>query len=121
MNAKLVVLRGHPQGKSLPLPRGEFVIGRGSECHVRPNSYFVSRQHCLLRVTDKGVLLRDLGSTNGTLINGARVIGERPLRHHDLIQIGPLVFALHLEDKVHPSADNPGDDLGAETCTSATP
>jgi pSer/pThr/pTyr-binding forkhead associated (FHA) protein len=112
MKAKLIVLRGHPRGKALPLPHGEFVIGRGSECYLRPNSYFVSRQHCLLRVSDRGVLIRDLGSTNGTLINGARVVGERALRHHDLIQIGPLVFALHVEDKVP---------IETEGCLSATP
>jgi pSer/pThr/pTyr-binding forkhead associated (FHA) protein len=112
MNAKLIVLRGHPQGKALPLPHGEFVIGRGNECHIRPNSYFVSRQHCLLRVSERGVLIRDLGSTNGTLINGARVIGERTLHHRDLIQIGSLVFGLQLEETAR---------VEAEDCHSAIP
>ena len=40
--------------------------------------------------------LCDLGSTNGTLINGKRLIGERDLAHGDKIQIGPLVFEVRL-------------------------
>ncbi len=89
---KLIVIHGQPQGKSLVFPRGEFVIGRGEECHIRPNSYWVSRQHCILRVGVDSAHLRDLGSANGTLVNGLRLIGERKLAHGDQVQIGPLVF-----------------------------
>ena len=96
MNVNLVVVRGKPQGKLLAFPRGEFVFGRGTECHIRPNSSWVSRQHCLLRVTEDAVELRDLGSTNGTLINGKRLIGQRTLAHGDQIQIGPLVFQVRV-------------------------
>jgi pSer/pThr/pTyr-binding forkhead associated (FHA) protein len=98
MNVKLLLVRGQPQGKTLLFPQGEFVFGRGEECQIRPNSSWVSRQHCLLRVTDAGAQLRDLGSTNGTLINGVRLIGERPLAPGDQIQVGPLVFEVLLED-----------------------
>src|SRR5262249_14419396 len=41
-----------------------------------------------------GASICDLGSRNGTLVNGSLVVGERPLRHGDLVQIGPLVFAV---------------------------
>ena len=96
MNVNLVVIRGKPQGKALGFPCGEFVFGRGGECHIRPNSSWVSRQHCMLRVTETAVQLRDLGSTNGTLINGKRLVGEQMLANGDQIQIGPLVFELRL-------------------------
>jgi pSer/pThr/pTyr-binding forkhead associated (FHA) protein len=96
MTVNLIVVRGKPQGKSLAFPRGEFVFGRGAECHIRPNSSWVSRQHCLLRVTENAVELRDLGSTNGTLVNGKRLIGQRSLAHGDQIQIGPLVFQVRV-------------------------
>ena len=96
MHVNLVVVRGKPQGKSLGFGCGEFVFGRGNECHIRPNSSWVSRQHCILRVTETAVQLRDLGSTNGTLINGKRLVGERTLTHGDQIQIGPLVFQLRV-------------------------
>jgi len=98
MRVKLLVVQGRPQGKSLQFPCGEFVIGRGTECHIRPNSFWVSRQNCILRVTDDSVHLRDLGSRNGTLINGSRVVGERHLAHGDRLQVGPLVFQVCLDE-----------------------
>ncbi len=98
MRAKLLIVQGRPQGQALYFPCGEFVIGRGVECHLRPNSSSVSRQHCMLRVDENIVHLRDLGSRNGTLVNGARVIGERRLAHGDRVQLGPLVLQLCLEE-----------------------
>src|SRR4051812_13619241 len=100
MKFKLRVVRGEPHGKFLLFPAGEFVIGRGSECHIRPNSDWVSRQHCLLRVTRSTAHIRDLGSTNGTLINGVRVIGERKLIDGDQVQVGPLVFEARMEESI---------------------
>ena len=49
MDVQLLVIQGRPRGKSLHFPPGEFLLGRGPECHIRPNSDLVSRQHCLLR------------------------------------------------------------------------
>jgi pSer/pThr/pTyr-binding forkhead associated (FHA) protein len=97
MEVKLLVVHGRPQRKSLVFPRGSYVFGRGAECHIRPNSEWVSRQHCQLLVTSEAASIRDLGSRNGTLINGERVVGERDLADGDEIQIGPLVFEVKLE------------------------
>lgn len=97
MIIKMLVVQGRPAGKSLQFSIGEYYFGRGAECHVRPNSEWVSRQHCLLRVTAAGVFLRDLGSRNGTLVNGELLHAERLLRHGDHIQLGPLVFELQIE------------------------
>jgi pSer/pThr/pTyr-binding forkhead associated (FHA) protein len=96
MEVEVRVVHGQPQGMCLPFPHGEFVIGRGPECHVRSTSAWVSRQHCLLRVTGDAVHLRDLGSSTGTLVNGVRVIGEQRLAHGDQIQVGPLVLQVLL-------------------------
>ncbi len=98
MKIKLLVVRGQPRDKALLFPPGEFIIGRGEECHLRPNSSWVSRQHCLLKVVGDGAALRDLGSRNGTLINGVRVVSERRLASGDLIQVGPLVFQVSFEE-----------------------
>jgi pSer/pThr/pTyr-binding forkhead associated (FHA) protein len=95
MAIKLLVIQGKPQGKCLLFRVGrEYIFGRGAECHIQPNSDWVSRQHCMLRVTSEGTLIRDLGSRNGTLVNGVRLLGgaERPLRHGDQLQVGPIVF-----------------------------
>jgi pSer/pThr/pTyr-binding forkhead associated (FHA) protein len=97
MNVQLVVIQGQPVGKALFFTHGEYFLGRGPECHVRFNSDWVSRQHCLLRVTEAGSFLRDLGSRNGTLVNGALLAGEHPLREHDQIQIGPVIFEIRFE------------------------
>jgi pSer/pThr/pTyr-binding forkhead associated (FHA) protein len=116
MSAKLLLVRGQPQGKSLIFPSGEYVIGRGDECHVRPNSSWVSRQHCILRVGDDCVSLKDLGSTNGTLVNGTRIRGELTLAEGDHVQIGPLVFKLLLPEPVHD--DTSYRDTAVQSCLS---
>jgi pSer/pThr/pTyr-binding forkhead associated (FHA) protein len=97
MDVQMRIVQGRPRGKCLSFPAGEFVFGRGPECHVRPNSPWVSRQHCLLRIGAEGVRVRDLGSTNGTLVNGTRLVGEREMRPGDQLQVGPLVLELVAE------------------------
>lgn len=88
----MIVVQGKQKGKHLRFPEGEFVFGRGTECDIRPESPAVSRQHCLLRVSHDGVFVRDLSSTNGTLINGVRVMDEVRLVIGDMLQVGPLVL-----------------------------
>src|SRR5258707_527793 len=97
MEVKFLVIQGRPLRKSLVFPHGSYVFGRGAECHIRPNSEWVSRQHCQLLVNGDSASIRDLGSRNGTLINGTRVMGERALTNGDQLQIGPLVFEVRLE------------------------
>src|SRR5579885_1081584 len=99
---KLLVVQGRPQGKALLFPPGEHLFGRGAECQIRANSDWVSRQHCLLRDTPDGAFLRDLGSRNGTLVNGERLIGERRLQPGDQLQVGPLVFQFCPDDTPTP-------------------
>jgi diguanylate cyclase (GGDEF)-like protein len=93
----LLIIQGRPEGKRLSFPRGQYLFGRGSECHIRPNSDWVSKRHCQLIVDVDKVSIRDLGSRNGTLVNGERVVGERSLQEGDQVQVGPLVFQICLE------------------------
>src|SRR5947208_578918 len=102
MDVEFLVVEGQPRGKALHFPPGEFLFGRGPECHVRPNSDWVSRQHCLLRVTAETASLRDLGSRNGTLVNGVRIVEECNLSHGDLVEVGPLVFEVQLDPTLPP-------------------
>ena len=97
MQLRLKVVKGKPRGHCLRFPSGEFMFGRGPECEIRPNSDLVSRQHCLLHVTEGYALIRDLGSRNGTLVNGQLVVGEHKLCHGDTLQIGPLVLEVLLD------------------------
>jgi pSer/pThr/pTyr-binding forkhead associated (FHA) protein len=109
MAIQLQVVLGKQRGKNLTFSSGEFVFGRGPECHVRPNSELVSRQHCMLRVAKETATIRDLGSANGTLVNGSRVREEQPLSDGDRIQLGPFVLLVkipHTELKIETVTDS---------------
>jgi pSer/pThr/pTyr-binding forkhead associated (FHA) protein len=97
MIVKLLVVHGRPIGKVLLFGPGDYFLGRGPECHIRFNSDWVSRQHCLLRIEDDQAQLRDLGSRNGTLVNGRLLDGEHPLVGGDLLQVGPVVFKVDFQ------------------------
>src|SRR5438270_12807838 len=67
---------GKWHGKTIAIPRLPFVIGRDHSCHLRPASTLVSQQHCALVARGQTALVRDLGSTNGTYLNGRQVREE---------------------------------------------
>ena len=90
LQAKLRVASGKQEGSDIPLPVGKFLVGREEDCHLRPNSDLVSRHHCVFTVDDFTVRLRDLGSTNGTFVNGERIRGAVVLNNGDRVVIGKL-------------------------------
>ena len=63
-------------------------LGRHPNNSVQLLDKIVSKEHCILEQRDGGFVLRDLGSLNGTYVNGERVRGEMPLRHGDEIALG---------------------------------
>ena len=91
MTFTMKVVQGKPHGSILTFHEGEFVVGCGPECQVRLNSELISRQHCLLRVCGDAFLVRDLGSTYGTLVNGNPIV-KHFLRDRDEIDIGRHKF-----------------------------
>ncbi len=97
MKVQLVVVQGKPEGKSIPLTLPRFRIGRGETCHLRPSSEMVSREHAEFQLTTDAVTVRDLGSRNGTLVNGKAVTDVYTLKHGDLVEVGPLTFAVQIE------------------------
>lgn len=76
-----------PDGKRVRLGDGVATIGRANECEVRLADTSVSRRHAEVRATADGWAVADLGSTNGTKVNGA-VITERKLKDGDTISVG---------------------------------
>jgi two-component system, NtrC family, response regulator AtoC len=75
---------------------GEFLIGRGPEADLQLSSPGASRRHAVITLADGEVRVRDLGSRNGTLVNGARIEGEQPLFAGDTITIGTVALILYL-------------------------
>jgi pSer/pThr/pTyr-binding forkhead associated (FHA) protein len=73
----------------------EIVIGRGKSCDVQIRSKRVSREHCAIeRTPDGSMILRDLGSTGGTLVGG-KAVSEVPLRDGLEVSIGPAVLKFY--------------------------
>src|SRR5579872_3662858 len=74
------------------LSRDETVIGRHPECHIQIDSNMVSRKHARLFREAGRFLVEDLGSGNGTTVNGARITTATPLKHDDRIKLGPILL-----------------------------
>lgn len=74
------------------LRMGENILGRGSESLVPIASPAVSRRHAIVTATVTGAVLRDLGSKNGTLVDGRRVREPVTLREGEKICLGPIVL-----------------------------
>ena len=88
------------RNRTLPLGKGEHFIGRAPEGVVCISSRKVSRRHARILVTREGATLEDLGSKNGTYLNGRRVEEAAELTHGDEISIGPakLIFKAFVPD-----------------------
>lgn len=70
-------------------------VGRGQENSVVLPDRYASLHHALIYVADNRRVLRDRGSTNGTILNGSRIRTEMPLRDGDRIEIGTTVLEYH--------------------------
>jgi pSer/pThr/pTyr-binding forkhead associated (FHA) protein len=84
--------------REIAITKEEFLIGRGSDCDLRLGSSAVSRHHCLVRVRGQEATVTDLGSSNGTFLNGKRVRSSSPLRSGDELRLGSFAFVLQLAD-----------------------
>jgi len=84
------------------LPLGEIIIGRGPECYLRVDEPMVSRRHARLRVTPTAVILEDLGSRNGSRVNGINASGNVELKAGDILGVGTQQFTLEREEDPSP-------------------
>ena len=85
------------------------LVGRGDDCDLRIDHKSVSKHHCVLVKTDGLVLLRDLGSTNGTRVNGQRVRRGTLLPNDDL-SVANFRFTLKFGDGPVTAGTATGDD-----------
>ncbi len=85
---RLVVRSGPTQGKSFDLTKNEVTIGRDTANDIVINDPEISRKHARLVLQGNGYVLEDLGSTNGTYVDGQRLMGPYVLRPGDTILLG---------------------------------
>ncbi len=92
--ATLMLLQG---GEAIPyeLDRDTVVLGRHPDCTIQLNSDMVSRKHAqVLRLPD-GFYVEDLGSGNGTFVNGRKIESRTQLKPDDRIKLGPVLLRFH--------------------------
>lgn len=93
MEVALIRVTENGDQQAVPLNHERTLIGRLDDCHIRIPVGGVSRKHCEIVVKDGSVVVRDLGSSNGTYVNQERV-SDQPLAPGDLISVGGLVFVV---------------------------
>lgn len=96
MDINLVLFKKNGSQEIFSLPSSVTVIGRRGDCDLQIPLMRVSKRHCQLN-RDQGVLkVRDLGSRNGTYLNGER-INEAVIQPGDYIGVGPIIFVLQID------------------------
>ena len=95
LGATAIVRTGFYNGLEFALDRARIVIGRGRKADLSLAEATISRAHAALGYDTDGFFVEDLGSTNGTLVNGARV-ERQTLKTEDEIQMGKLRIGVTL-------------------------
>ncbi len=93
----LQVLQGPQPGKRFPLVGDCTVIGRQPDAHIYLDSLAVSRLHAQILCQNGAFFVEDIGSSNGTWLNGTRITNRMPLTKQDELQIGPYMLTLHTD------------------------
>ncbi len=79
-----------PSGDRIELGEGRHVIGRLADCAIVINDGNTSRQHAQIHRAGSGYVIADLGSTNGTFVNGQRLIADHRLADGDIVTVGSV-------------------------------
>jgi len=97
MELKLILAKGEPRGKVISAGKDSLVIGRQDDCDLVISSSKASRQHCRIDISDNAASLTDLGSANGTFLNGKKITSATPLSAGDKVAVGPLGFVVEID------------------------
>jgi hypothetical protein len=90
----LTVTSGPTSGDQAELAAGTIMIGRGADCQVILDDDYVSTRHARVVAGENGIYLEDLGSTNGTYVNGIRITVPTTITLADTVRIGKTVLKL---------------------------
>jgi len=99
MGAQLIERSGETAGRIHPLPAGVFRIGRaaGNDLTIATNAH-LSRIHAQIAWDGRGYRLSDLGSKNGTFLNGERITAPVRLHHGDVIEVAGVQLVFQAEE-----------------------
>lgn len=106
MIVKLIVHGGKNEGAVIVVNKPQFVIGRLPECNLRIESKALSRRHAQIDVNDGSVTIKDLGSTNGTFVDGKKITEPVELKNGQMLRVGPLETTVQISAEMH-GAKNP--------------
>lgn len=101
--ASLVTVKGPNAGRRYPLADHNSIIGRQPDAAIYLESLAVSRHHARIVCEDGVYFVEDVGSSNGTFVNGHRIGGRVPIGEGDTLQIGPYELSLVLDPASNPS------------------
>ncbi len=99
MDINLVMFKKSGTRKEFNLPSNITILGRRQDCDLCIPLMVVSRRHCQLKKQEDALFVRDLGSKNGTFVNGKKIEDQMPLNPGDYIQIGPLTFTIQIDGR----------------------
>lgn len=122
MQVVLIMFRADGERRSFSLPKDTTVIGRREDCDLRIPLAEVSRKHCKFTIDGETLTVEDMGSSNGTYVNGERV-QNAAVQAGDTVQVGPCIFIVQIngvpsDEEIQPAAPQAapmGADDGATT------
>jgi serine phosphatase RsbU (regulator of sigma subunit) len=118
----IVILRGPDVGKHFPLLDDRSTVGRNSDCTVSLPGKQISRLHAHLYFQEGNYLVEDMGSSNGTFVNGNRLTPHTPtvITERDTFQIGPYLFGLRTAPPHRPQEETESSLVVRETISATS-
>lgn len=100
--ARFVVKQGPQIGITFPIVQSRLLVGREESCDIRVQDAEASRRHCEVVWQNGAFVVQDLGSSNGTFVNGVQITAPTRLSAGDKIGVGQTVMVLELEPEIKP-------------------
>lgn len=116
MGFQLVIAEGKEAGREFVFEQASVLIGRTSECDVVLYDPGVSRQHCRIFSEGPDWFIEDMGSSNGTKVNGT-LVKKKTLADGDAVSLGPVTFSFSGRELAPQESTNPGDEPPVEQHT----